>query len=142
MAYIDSEIAKRRLRSSSRPQTAPSTPPSHPTSVIDPLQQKLETEKETQRQPASLGRLQEVDLGDDVRDMNVAQTERARRIQAGEEVEESVKKVPKVRLGPDGKPWRGRKRRGSDDVKRDRLVEDVLRESRRGFSLSLLPESS
>ena len=35
-----------------------------------------------------------------------------------------------VRLGRDGKPWRGRKRRGSEDIKRDKLVEDVLRENR------------
>jgi len=36
-------------------------------------------------------------------------------------------------LGPDGKPWRGRKRRGSDDVKRDKMVEDVLRENGLGI---------
>ncbi|KAI9904927.1 hypothetical protein N3K66_001456 [Trichothecium roseum] len=36
----------------------------------------------------------------------------------------------KVRLGPDGKPWRGRKRRASDDVKRDQLVEEFLHENR------------
>jgi hypothetical protein len=37
----------------------------------------------------------------------------------------------KQRLGPDGKPWRGRKRRASDDVKRDQLVEEFLHENRR-----------
>lgn len=37
----------------------------------------------------------------------------------------------KVRLGRDGKPWRGRKRRGSDDVKRDQLVEQFLHENKR-----------
>ena len=40
-----------------------------------------------------------------------------------------------MRLGRDGKPWRGRKRRGSDDVKRDKMVEDVLRENRSESSL-------
>jgi hypothetical protein len=35
-----------------------------------------------------------------------------------------------VRLGPDGKPWRERKRRGSEDIKRDKMIEDVL-ENRR-----------
>lgn len=59
-------------------------------------------------------------------------TEQARRRLDGEEVEDEDKpqKSGKVRLGRDGKPWRGRKRRGSDDVKRDKLVEEVLRENR------------
>jgi hypothetical protein len=41
----------------------------------------------------------------------------------------------KIRLGPDGKPWRGgrRKRRGSDDIARDKLVEELLHENRREF---------
>jgi hypothetical protein len=34
------------------------------------------------------------------------------------------------RLGKDGKPWRPRNRRGSDDVKRDQLVEEFLHENR------------
>lgn len=58
-------------------------------------------------------------------------TDRARRKLDGEEVEEeAVRKPRKVRLGRDGKPFRPRKRRGSDDVQRDRLVEDILRENR------------
>jgi len=38
----------------------------------------------------------------------------------------------KIKLGPDGKPWRGgrRKRRGSDDIARDKLVEELLHENR------------
>ena len=40
----------------------------------------------------------------------------------------------KQRLGPDGKPWRSRNRRGSDDVKRDQLVEQFLHENRRKYS--------
>lgn len=35
------------------------------------------------------------------------------------------------RIGPDGKPWRSRNRRGSDDVKRDQLVDDFLHENKR-----------
>jgi hypothetical protein len=35
-----------------------------------------------------------------------------------------------VRLGKDGKPWRPRNRRGSDDIKRDQLVEQFLHENR------------
>ena len=38
----------------------------------------------------------------------------------------------KSRLGPDGKPWRGRKnRRGSDDIARDKWVDEFLHENRR-----------
>ena len=37
----------------------------------------------------------------------------------------------RVRLGKDGKPWRPRNRRGSDDIKRDQLVEQFLHENRR-----------
>ena len=47
------------------------------------------------------------------------------------ELEEGVQKP---RLRKDGKPWRGRRRRNSEDIKRDKLVEEVLRESRREFA--------
>ena len=37
---------------------------------------------------------------------------------------------PKVRLGRDGKPRRGPKRRNSDDIRRDQMVEAVLSEAK------------
>lgn len=81
------------------------------------------------------GRLQEVDLGDEVRIRNAAMTEQARRRLAGEQLEdESDSSRKRARLGKDGKPWRGRKRRASDDIKRDQMVEALMRESRRGFA--------
>lgn len=59
-------------------------------------------------------------------------TERARRMLQGEAVEdEQAARPKKVRLGRDGKPWRPRNRRNSDAIKRDQLVEEILRESRR-----------
>jgi hypothetical protein len=66
---------------------------------------------------------------------NIAMTERARRRLAGEKVEEEEEdtdsaKPRKVRLGRDGKPWRPRKRRASEDIKRDQLVEQLLHENR------------
>lgn len=82
--------------------------------------------------PTMQGRLQEVDLGEEVRMRNAAMTEQARRRLAGEavdDVEDGSRKRP--RLGKDGKPWRSRKRRGSEDVKRDQLVEELMRENRR-----------
>lgn len=49
------------------------------------------------------------------------------------------------RLGKDGKPWRPRNRRGSDAIKRDQLVDEILRENRRKFQppkLDTLPSKT
>jgi hypothetical protein len=77
----------------------------------------------------------EVDLGDEVRSRNIAMTEMARQRLHGLAMDEDDdgqgRKRKKPRLGPDGKPWRSRNRRGSDDIKRDQLVEEILRENRR-----------
>lgn len=75
----------------------------------------------------------EIDLGDDVRDRNVARTERITQGGAGHEEVPQGRRAKKPRLGRDGKPWRPRNRRGSDAIKRDQLVEEVLRETRRTF---------
>ncbi|KAI9701878.1 MAG: hypothetical protein M1836_001222 [Candelina mexicana] len=124
MAYIDSEMAKRRegvvadmsnseLMSSKAASQARATSDAHP-----------------QRQPAALGKLHEIDLGPDATLRNIARTQAAtRRLETNEPVEVEVQ-GKRVRLGKDGKPWRSRKRRNSEDVKRDKLVEEVLRESR------------
>ncbi|KAF2457417.1 hypothetical protein BDY21DRAFT_25390 [Lineolata rhizophorae] len=78
-----------------------------------------------QRQPAGLGKLHEVDLGPDSTLRNIARTAQAtRKLQSGEAAE------PEPKLGPDGKPWRNRKRRTSEDIRRDKLVEEVLKETR------------
>lgn len=81
----------------------------------------------------------EVDLGDEARARNQALTERAARRMLGEVVPEEEteggRRPKKPRLGRDGKPWRPRNRRGSDDIKRDQLVEEFLRENRREHAL-------
>ena len=97
----------------------------------------------TERHTALQGKLLEVDLGDEMRSRNAALTERAARRLLGEgEVDDDDdddglegdgRNAKKVRLGRDGKPWRPRNRRGSDDVKRDRIVEELLRENRCEF---------
>ncbi|CAG8954231.1 hypothetical protein HYFRA_00005851 [Hymenoscyphus fraxineus] len=129
MAYIDSEIAKRRLG-----EMHISTPISASDHAGDagaaPAGKAI---AEVNRQPAALGKLHEIDLGDEARDKNVAMTNRATRRLNGECItEESAgsKKPAKVRLGRDGKPWRGKKRRGSDDIRRDQLVDEILRENK------------
>jgi len=102
-------------------------------------------EKDIQRQPAALGKLHEIDLGNEARDRNVSRTELARRKAAGEEIEAEEEagagKPKKIRLGKDGKPWRGRKRRNSEDVKRDQLVEELMRENRLEMYESPTPQT-
>lgn len=83
-----------------------------------------------------LGKLQEIDLGDEVREYNMSRTQQ--RLNGQKSIEEeairNANEMPKPRpgLGPDGKPWRPRKNRGrnSEDVRRDALVDEVLSENR------------
>lgn len=121
MAYIDTELAKRRHMHSTSSNSAVGALSKSTRNTIDAV---------VQRQPAALGRLQEVDLGPDATSLNVARTKAAKRRLEGIDVEPEVI-TGKVRLGKDGKPRRTRRRRNSSDIKRDKLVEEVLRESKR-----------
>lgn len=128
MAYIDSELAKRRQGqepSAQRIDSGDSDEGSDEDSFED-----TPADLARHRQPAALGKLHEIDLGQDATLRNIARTEAARkRLETGEaEIEESTGKIRRRR---DGKPWRGRKRRPSVDVKRDKLVEEIMKESRR-----------
>lgn len=141
MEYIDSQLAKQRAESreasTSQTHSFGTSAAQKQLPMNDPA--TFKTASELQRQPAALGKLQEVDLGADTRWRN---EERTRRKIAGEksleeeemEAARAAKAPKKVRLGPDGKPWRSRrKRRASEDVERDRIVEEVMRENRRMF---------
>lgn len=121
MAYIESEIA--RQRQAGEPTTHASTN-NEPVISHDVSQ--------PQKQAVTLGKIQEIDLGDEPRDRNASMTERARRMAIGETSSDhdQAKKPSKSRLGPDGKPWRDRKRRASDDIKRDFIVDEFLRENK------------
>lgn len=129
--YIESELARRHAADKAA-QDSQSQPPqpdgSLSAAAVDPT-------KHLGERPTMHGKLQEVDLGDEARMRNAAMTEQARRRLAGEAVEEesdgTARKRP--RIGKDGKPWRGRKRRASEDVKRDQMVEALMRENRREF---------
>lgn len=123
MAYIDSELAKRR-----QIQNTSSHDPK--ANGFGGLSARGNIDAAVQRQPAALGKLHEIDLGPDATLTNIARTEAAkRRLEGGtSEVEEQS---GKVRLGRDGKPRRNRRRRNSDDIKRDKLVEEVMKESKR-----------
>jgi hypothetical protein len=73
---------------------------------------------------AGMGKIEEVDI------VPAAQRtdEKWRRLENGEFEQIAT---GKVRLGRDGKPRRPPKRRNSDDIRRDQLVEAVLSESKR-----------
>jgi len=150
MEYIDSELAKRRRLEAGVQIPSANTPTLHAFGTGNATEASAsagvmrgEVKNSTtnvQRQPAALGKLVEVDLGEEARARN---EERTRRKLVGEPVSDEEGKGPKkptkVRLGRDGKPWRGRKRRNSEDIKRDKMVEDILRENKRRFLFRILP---
>lgn len=135
--YIESELAKRHAAEARAAAAAAAngTPSTQPTAVTT-----KDAPGKPAAQPVMQGKLMEIDLGDEARARNVAMTERARRRALGEAVDDDEdsgagsSRPRKVRLGRDGKPWRGRNRRNSEDIKRDQLVEEFLKENRRKFS--------
>ncbi len=121
MAYIDSELAKRTSHDNTTPSFSLNGHELSPSGAL------LNTD--IQRQPAALGKLHEIDLGPDATLRNIARTEAAQRKLEGIEPEIDAK-TGKIRLRRDGKPYGWRKRRNSEDIKRDKLVEEVMRESK------------
>lgn len=123
MEYIESELARRQNR----------TEANNETSAASRLNQSDANDSFSnafsKREPATIGKLHEIDLGQETKLQNIARTEAATRRMAGE-TSGAVEEV-----GRNGKPWRNR-RRNSEDIERDRLVEEVLRESKREFSTS------
>ncbi|PWY69174.1 hypothetical protein BO94DRAFT_527309 [Aspergillus sclerotioniger CBS 115572] len=129
MAYIESEMAKRHRRNMSAEVATVDTP-----QKPEPDTTTLSSTDLPQREPASLGKLHEIDLGHEAKLQNIARTEAATRRLAGDDdqiliagQESSSKMDPG---GGDHRPWRNQKRRTSEDIERDRLVEEVLRESK------------
>ena len=136
MAYIESGMTKRRLGHTLQ-SSAPHNNGGHTSgSDSDGYDNSANDRRLAQRHPASLGKIHEIDLGADASLRNVERTENAiRRAQNGEPLpdpDEKPLKPRKPRMGRDGKPVKAypRKRRNSEDIIRDQLVEQVLRESR------------
>lgn len=67
---------------------------------------------------ATLGKLHEVDLGEEAKALNIRRTQ------------EALGPVPASQPPPVETKSRGRRRRNSQDVARDKLVEEVLKETR------------
>ncbi|TDZ22314.1 hypothetical protein Cob_v005111 [Colletotrichum orbiculare MAFF 240422] len=133
MEYIESRLSNRKSSQPPSQITSPSRP--HPYGGGASSSRSQPHEPQPKNQPIMQGKLMEVDLGDEVRARNQAMTELAARRLLGEPVpppeeEQTGRRAKKPRLGRDGKPWRPRNRRNSDDIKRDQLVEEILRENK------------
>ena len=128
MEYVDSEIAKMRAGEAQLNVLEATSSTLNSTNTANVL-----------RQPANIGKLMEIDLGPDATLKNTARTEAARLRSLGHPQEEEVIKPEKVRLGRDGKPRRKRWRRASDDLKRDAIVEAVMKESKRESTTWTVP---
>ena len=87
---------------------------------------------QTSRQPAGLGKIQEIDLGPDSTLRNIARTKAATQdfMSVDKDVSSDTLEGKSTFVRRDGKPRKFRKGRNSEDIHRDRLVEEVLRESR------------
>lgn len=121
MAYIESELAKRSQR---KPDPDSSTVGQ----IIAEEGAGGTIPEQQQREPASLGKLHEIDLGQEIKLQNIARTEAATRRLAGND---DIAATEVQQTDHESKRWRHRKRRTSADIERDRLVEEVMRESKR-----------
>ncbi|KAJ4303482.1 hypothetical protein N0V90_002377 [Kalmusia sp. IMI 367209] len=92
------------------------------------------------RLAAGQGKLQEIDLGPSASLRNFERTEAAWKKLEGGQLEEEP--AGKVRLGRDGKPRRQPKRRNSEDIRRDQMVEAVLREAKLDYFDEEVPSAS
>ncbi|EEA28037.1 hypothetical protein TMatcc_003660 [Talaromyces marneffei ATCC 18224] len=116
MEYIESELARRQNRTQKNDENSAASRFSQ-SDANDSF-----TNAFSKREPATLGKLHEIDLGQETKLQNIARTEAATRRMAGESPD-AVEEVGK------SKSWRNR-RRNREDIERDRLVEEVLRESK------------
>ena len=131
VAYIESEMEKRR-RAKAGADSSNTSQQSHPSSSSQ--SSGRDASKNAFWQPtrpadrgATLGKLHEVDLGEENKIRNITRTKEAtRRLEGGGEPMEDVQMDGKA-----GKKSYRRRRRNSQDIQRDKLVEEVLKESKR-----------
>ncbi|KAK7179493.1 hypothetical protein DPSP01_002602 [Paraphaeosphaeria sporulosa] len=113
---------------------SPPTAPEARTKSEDPPD-----DEKARRLAAGMGKLEEIDLGP-------ASTSRAeaawKKLQGGSGGGGAQDQPAKVRLGRDGKPRRQPKRRNSEDIRRDAMVEAVLREAKLDYFDSAPPPST
>lgn len=122
MEYVESKLGSRHATSTGPQPTSPSPSADARANSAGPA--------EVQK-PTVQGKLMEVDLGEEARRRNEALTERARRQLAGDRAREEDAAESSGGASKRARPARGRNRRGSDDERRDQLVEKFLHENRR-----------
>lgn len=122
MAYVEAEMSKRRGED---PSTSNFLGPSD--DIVRSGKSSYWAPTRPEARGATLGKLHEVDLGEEVKQRNIAMTKKA--LSSGGTTELADEAQP-------GKNKRNRRRRNSQDIERDRLVEEVLKETR----LDLYPE--
>ena len=135
MAFIDSEMAKRYQPESKADHSGSNQP------TQEEVAGGLSLPGHQTREPASLGKLHEIDLGQEATLRNIARTEAATRqmTQNGGLPTSDHIASETGRPVPDGKSWRNRKQRTDADIARDRLVEEVLRESKCAYYFKVNP---
>ena len=126
MAYIDRELAKRAQTAQELQCSANTALSPDGASSTDPAGNRA-------RNPASQGKLHEIDLGPSATLLNIARTEAV--ISGAPPPPPPPKKPPKPRIGRNGKvyiprPRADRNRRNSADIARDKVVDDILRETK------------
>ncbi|CAI7568072.1 unnamed protein product [Penicillium pancosmium] len=90
-----------------------------------------QAQAQSEREPASLGKLHEIDLGQEAKLRNIERTEAATRgFGSGESQIDRDRPGPGPGTAEDSGKSRRNRRRTSADIERDRLVEEVLRESK------------
>lgn len=98
------------------------------------IQDPADIEKDV-RMAAGMGKIEEVDISP----MEKRTDEKWMRLENGQFEQIAT---GKVRMGRDGKPRRPPKRRPSEDIRRDQMVEAVLSESRRMYTFATLRPST
>lgn len=126
MAYIDSEMQRRRGIDTSGGAGGNNSNSSAPSSKST-SRSAYWTPVVPEGRGATLGKLHEVDLGEETKKRNIARTQEAtRRLQ-----DDGTAVLPvEEEDGVGKKKMKGRRRRNSQDIQRDKLVEEVLKESR------------
>ncbi|KAL1901967.1 hypothetical protein Sste5346_001673 [Sporothrix stenoceras] len=122
--YVDAQLAKRH-RAEAEQANLQAGGPSGPGSGPGPGSSASGTSQsvESRQQLAMKGKLHEIDLGAEARAKNVAMTERAtQRLLGADDAGGPSAGAPSGR--------NGKRRRGSDDIKRDQMVEQFLHENR------------
>ncbi|KAF4345590.1 hypothetical protein FBEOM_441 [Fusarium beomiforme] len=116
MDYIESRLSNRAGGNRSQNNSS--------TSTSEPIPQHSVTASNQESGRAVMqGQLMEIDL-----DEHSAHSEST--FQA-DSTTDGGRRAKKPRLRRDGKPWRPRNRRDSDALKRDQIVDEILRETRR-----------